>query len=77
MGRDDVWHHYLSFHIWDWIELLTQNLEIIGFWYFGKTNSATTPGVCLAGALFFQKKTRPFSKKHVYLCFGVKIDGFY
>ena len=36
MGRDDVWHHYLSFHIWDWIELLTQNLEIIGFWYFGK-----------------------------------------
>ena len=23
---------------------------------------------------FFSKKTRPFSKKHVYLCFGVKID---
>ena len=61
MVRIDVWHHYLSFHIWDWIELLTQNLEIIGFWYFCKTNSATTPGVCLAGALFFQKNT--------YICF--------
>ena len=36
MGRDDVWHHYLSFHIWDWTELLAQNLEIIGFGYFGK-----------------------------------------
>ena len=29
-------------------------------WIFGKTNSATTPGVCLAGALFFQKKHVPF-----------------
>ena len=42
--------------------------------FFVKTSSATTPGVCLAGALFFQKKHVPFQKKHVYLCFGVKID---
>ena len=37
-----------------------------------KTNSATTPGVCLAGALFFQKKHVPFQKNTYIDVFGVK-----
>ena len=84
MGRHDVWHHYLSFHIWDWTELLAQNLEIIGFgvypgmgipkygytqvWVYPSTSRCG--GAALPGA-FFSKKTRPFSKKHVYCCFFV------
>ena len=39
---------------------------------FGKTNSATTPGVCLAGALFFQKKHAPFQKNTYIGVLGVK-----
>ena len=37
-----------------------------------KTSSATTPGVCLAGALFFQKKHVPFQKNTYIEVFGVK-----
>ena len=37
---------------------------------FGKTNSATTPGVCLAGTLFFQKKHVPFQKTRILRFLG-------
>jgi hypothetical protein len=31
MGRNGVWHHYLSSHIYGWMELLIRNLGIIDF----------------------------------------------
>jgi hypothetical protein len=29
MGRNEIWHHYSSTHIWDWT---IQNLEMNDFW---------------------------------------------
>ena len=40
--------------------------------FFVKTSSATTPGVCPAGALFFQKKHVPFQKNTYIDVLGIK-----
>ena len=39
-----------------------KNQFSVKVWILVKPSSATTPGVCLAGALFFQKKHVPFQK---------------
>ncbi len=31
MDRSRPWHHFWSCHLGDWIDLLTSNLEILGF----------------------------------------------
>ena len=38
MDRFWPWHHFWSYHLLDWIHLLTQNMEIHGFWWnpFGR-----------------------------------------
>ena len=57
MDRRWPWHHFGSYHRWDWIDLLTQNLEIHRV---VEKPIRTSPGAFLAGA-FFIRKTRPWN----------------
>ena len=46
-----------------WLQFWLFKTQFEDFWDFGvKTNSVMIPPVCLAGALFFQKKHVPFQK---------------
>ena len=49
-------------------------VNLVTFWIFGKTKLGDDSWGLPSRGSFFSKKTRPFSKKHVYSCFCGKTN---